>query len=291
MRISKPLFVQYLVGAIAICGLLTGCSKQIQTQQVPPIAVQLWSVKDPLHADFDGTIAQLAKMGFEGVELAGYFGPYKENTEGLLALLAKHQLSISSAHVPIDVLSPSNIHQTMKFYNQLGVNKLILPWDDRAFDEQRFNEFLLDMRRIQTTLTKHGFEFGFHNHEREFNDYKKSTFWDELALATNTDFILQLDIGWVTRAGKDPVTYIERYPNRMKLSHFKAKLHKPMEGKYPIIGQDTTDWLNVLKSSITDGGVEWIIIEQEEYPHQLTPLQAVNQSKIALDKLIVNHFN
>ena len=45
-----------------------------ETSRAPLIAVQLWSVREALKEDFEGTLEALADQGFDGVEFAGYFG-------------------------------------------------------------------------------------------------------------------------------------------------------------------------------------------------------------------------
>lgn len=270
--------------------LLSGCQTQ-HTQQnptltMPKLSVQLWSVKDPLAQNFDQTIAELAKMGFDGVELAGYFGPYQNNSKGLLTLLAEHNLMISSAHVGIENLATDNIDQTISFYQALGVSTLIIPWEERAFNSDKVEELIQDLKRIQQKLTTANIRLGFHNHVKEFNAYNNSTFWDAIAQATDNNFILQLDIGWVNKAGKNPVTYINKYPGRTKLAHFKAKLREPAANKLPLIGQDDIDWHAVLDASVNQGGIEWLVLEQEDYPLDLSPLAAVAQSKLGIDNII-----
>ena len=64
------------------------------------------------------------------------------------------------------------------------------------------------------------------------------------------------------------------------------RLPEGTQGKLPIIGQDTIDWLALLKANISVGGTKWIVVEQEEYPNGLTPLAAVALSKQGLDKFI-----
>lgn len=55
----------------------------------PQLSVQLWSVKDAMQADFEGTLTKLAAMGFDGVEFAGFFGNYANDPAGLKAFLDK----------------------------------------------------------------------------------------------------------------------------------------------------------------------------------------------------------
>ena len=59
-------------------------------------------------------------------------------------------------------------------------------------------------------------------------------------------------------------------------------------GETLVIGDDVTDWLAVLKADIAVGGTKWFVVEQEEYPDGLTPLQSVKLSKKGLDKVMAN---
>jgi sugar phosphate isomerase/epimerase len=105
-------------------------------------------------------------------------------------------------------------------------------------------------------------------------------------LNTPENLVLQQDVGWITYAGKDPIAYVEKYPGRTITSHYKVKLTECIQGKLPIIGQDTIDWLNLIKANMTVGGALWLVVEQEYYPNGLTPLQAVAESKRGLDKVL-----
>jgi len=145
-----------------------------------------------------------------------------------------------------------------------------------------------ELNELTIKLAPLGMKTGFHNHDKEFNEYNNSTYWDYLALNTSSEVILQQDVGWTTYAGKDPVEYVKRYPGRTITTHYKVRLPEGTEGKLPIIGQDTIDWLNLTKANIAVGGTLWIVVEQEEYPNGLTPLQAVEKSKLGLEKILQN---
>src|SRR5690554_7215191 len=75
----------------------------------PQLSVQLWSIKDAVSEDFEGTMKKLAAMGFQGVEFAGNFGPYANDPKGLKAFLDKVGLKASGAHVGFDKMSPENL--------------------------------------------------------------------------------------------------------------------------------------------------------------------------------------
>lgn len=257
---------------------------------LPKIGLQLWSVNDEVKADFKGTLTQVAAMGFEGVEFAGAFGPYENDGKALKVFLNSLGLVGSAAHVSFSNFDDEHFKASVQFYRDAGVDTLIVPWDARSEDAQKINDLIIDLNALAIKLKKEGFKFGYHNHDEEFSAYKDTTFWDHIARSTPKEFVLQMDVGWVVYAEQNPVEYIHRYPGRTKTTHFKAKLPKSNStaGKRAIIGDDITDWANVLKADITVGGTQWIIVEQEEYPDGLTPLEAVELSKQGLDKIIAN---
>ncbi|MFT4937726.1 MAG: sugar phosphate isomerase/epimerase [Paraglaciecola sp.] len=265
---------------ILLCGY---ANHAFANQAIPQVSVQLWSVKDEVKADITSTLNAIRSMGFKGVEFAGEFGEFSDKPKDLKALLDKLNLKVSGAHVHFDKLNAQNFEKTVDFYQTLGCSKLIIPYDERAFDPKGVKEVVAQLNELSTKLAPFGMQVGFHNHWAEFNEFEKSTYWDYIAKSTNKDVILQLDVGWVTYAGKDPVEYVRRYPGRTVITHYKVKLPEGTLGKTPIIGQDTIDWANLIKANIRVGGTQWLVVEQEEYPNGLSPLEAVAMSKKGLD--------
>ena len=92
---------------ISGCGAgSNGTDQSSQLANPRPVGVQLWSVRDMLADDFEGTIRALASMGFDGVEFASDFGPYAEDAPALREFLDGLNLRASSAHVSFDQLTP-----------------------------------------------------------------------------------------------------------------------------------------------------------------------------------------
>lgn len=275
---------QMVVLALA-CIVLLGMSVQAGE---PRISVQLWSVKGELADDFKGTLQKLADLGFEGVEFAGDFGPYAENPAGLKAFLAEIGLEASGAHVGTDNLKVDNIYKTIAFYKTLGADFVVVPYDARAFDAEGIDELAGELNAAAKILDGYGMKTGYHNHAQEFGDFGDSTYWDYLASKTDDDVILQLDVGWTTVAGKDAAEYIRKYPGRTLTTHIKAGLPEGTEGKKPLLGQDVTDWKKVITALKEVGGTHWLVVEQEEYPDGLTPMQAVEKSMNGLQEIIAD---
>ncbi|WP_440876894.1 sugar phosphate isomerase/epimerase family protein [Thalassotalea sp. PLHSN55] len=275
----------------SFCTLLTACShgtKESEMKTMPKLSVQLWSVKDVIKTDFTGTLEQLAAMGFEGVEFAGEFGVYKDDPQGLKQYLSSLNLQASGAHVSFEQLNDDNFTKTVNFYQQLGAETLIIGWDERAWHPEGIKEVVALLNKLEQKLQPYGIKTGFHNHDHEFDDYLEQTYWDYLAKNTGENVVLQQDVGWTTYAGKDPVDYVQRYPQRTYTTHYKVRLPEGSIGKLPIIGKDTINWSALLQANIAVGGTKWIVVEQEEYPNGLSSLAAVALSKKGLDAYIAN---
>lgn len=281
---NKKISLSYWCITFLIIGFLQAMPVQAKSNHLP-ISVQLWSVKDILKQDFDGTIASLADMGFNGVEFAGDFGPYKDNPNQLKKMLASHNLVASSAHIGFESLSEATINHTLLFYKTLGVKILFVPWDERAWQPKGIDSLITQLSAVNDTALKFGMQVGFHNHNREFEQFNQATYWDYIASNTANALPLQLDIGWVHYAGKDPLYYITKYPKRTLATHLKVRTHED-DDLSPIFGENSFPWHKIIQSLITDGGTKWLVIEQEEYPNGLSPLQSVAKSKVNLDKIL-----
>ena len=252
----------------------------------PQLSVQLWSIKDDVAKDFEGTLKKLADMGFQGVEFAGNFGPYAEDPKGLKKFLNKLGLKASGAHVGFDKFSDENFDKTVAFYKAIDCHYLIIPMDHRAFTAEGAKEVAADLEKVQAKLKPHGMHTGYHNHKGEMLGKEGKTPWDVIGTGTSSEVILQQDVGWTEVAGKDPIDFIKAYPGRTITTHYKAAAPEEGNKENPIIGKDTTDWEALIVANRTVGGTLWLVVEQEVYPEGMTPMQSVEASLKGLQKVI-----
>jgi sugar phosphate isomerase/epimerase len=89
-------------------------------------------------------------------------------------------------------------------------------------------------------------------------------------------------------AGKNPVDFVKAYPGRTITTHYKASAPEEGNLEHPIIGQDTTDWKALIEANRTVGGTLWLVVEQESYPKDMTPMQSVEASLKGLQKIIAD---
>ncbi|MBZ2205700.1 sugar phosphate isomerase/epimerase family protein [Massilia soli] len=275
---------------LLVLSMLLGCAGTAGTAAPfnPRIGVQLWSVKDEIKQDFEGTLARLAALGFQGVEFAGEFGRYGDDPAALRAFLDKAGLRCASAHVGLAQLSGAGFGTTTRFYRTLGCNDLIVPWERRALSVEGSPQVAVELSALAARLAALGMRIGYHNHAEEMAGSVGNTPWDILARGTPAQVILQQDVGWTTFAGKDPVAYVRRYPGRSVSLHYKAKFAAGTSGT-PIIGQDRTNWAGLTAAATSIGGTAWLIIEQEEYPDGMGQVEAVGASLRGLRAALAAH--
>ena len=240
------------------------------------LGVQLWSVHQDCAKDLEGTLAAIAKMGYEGVELAG-----THNRPGAewVRMLKQNGLVAKSAHVGIDQMTPDRLQETMDTYGAFDCKCLIVPGlgGDYVKSADGFKWAAEIINKAAETGKKAGFRFGYHNHAFEFDAVDGVLPMDVLAQNLKPEQVLQFDMGWVFHAGRDGVEWLKKYPGRSAFVHVKA--HSATNPK-AILGADDVDWPTVLKACVDTGKAEWLIVEHEN--HKNAPMVSIEQCLVYL---------
>ncbi len=248
-----------------------------------PISVQLYSVRDLCGKDFDGTLAELAKLGFAGVEFAGYHN-YAGKAKELRAKLDELGLKAAATHIGTNTLRPAELQKTIDFHKEIGCKYLIVPGDG-AFTNPDKNKELADFfNETAAKLKPLGMACGYHNHTGEFGKTGDTNYWELFASRTSKDVVLQVDCGWAAAAGQDCADLMKRHPGRMKVVHIKPTVFGAATGKKAIFGEDSVNWGPILTACRDVGGTEWLTLEQEAYPDGKTSMECTALSFAALRK-------
>ena len=255
---------------------------------MPPIALQLYSVRHEFAADMPGTLAAVAKMGYTGVEFAG---PPQHTASALKAEIDELGLACAGWHVPFDLVQDDALPETIAFHHALGNDKLIIPGIPEELRRSRDDWLKLAefTNRLADRLAAEGMSTGYHNHFHEFLPLDGETPWDTFFGNTGPSVIMQFDTGNAVYGGADPVSVIRSYPGRAVTVHLKPFTKSLQEGPGhdypnpafdPVIGEDDTDWPAFFEACESVGGTEWYIVEYESeaYP----PLEAVERCLNAL---------
>ena len=281
---------------IALFIWTAGCSSDWQPpvgqeadrREAPALAVQLWSVRTDLAEDFEGTLQQLANIGYQGVEFAWDYGTYAGNPSGLRELLAANNLQCAGSHIGADALSDDQATDTLEYHAALGCNLLIIAGDSRAHDPEQIVTFAEALDRMAERAAAYGIAVGYHNHDKELAVYDGQTLLETLSDATTKSVFLQLDVGWVIAGGADPTSMVSRIGDRLLSTHFKSGMDKANGTHVPAVGLDGYDWTTLTRRVLDQGATQWIVLEQEKAVPDMTSMEVMAAAHRAIEAIITD---
>lgn len=234
-----------------------------------PIALQLYSVRQEFEKDQPGTLIAISKMGYQGVEFAGYF---KRTAKELRKMLDDQGLKCCGTHIGLETLLGNNLSQTIEFNQTLGNKNLIVPGlpEERTASRKAWQETAKTFNELAEKVKPHGMRVGYHNHTIEFKPLDGELPWDTFFGNTRKEVIMQFDTGNAMEGGGNPIPFLKRYPGRAVTIHVKEYSAKNPKA---LIGEGDINWREVFNLCETIGGTEWYIVEYESdaYP----PLKSV----------------
>ena len=177
--------------------------------------LQLYSVRDAADKDFENTLKQVAEMGYDMVETAGFFG--HDATE-VKAMLDHYGLTICSTHTGYREVF-NKFEETLEYHKKIGCKNIILPSTVFSTKEE-IDYSVACINRYQPIIEAEGLSLHYHNHSREFWPNKDGLIAED-EFAKRTNVLFELDTFWVYNAGLDPVSVIEQYKDRVKFIHLK----------------------------------------------------------------------
>jgi sugar phosphate isomerase/epimerase len=244
-----------------------------------PIALQLYSVREDCANDLPGTLAAVAKMGYEGVDFAGY---YDRSAEELRKMLDDLGLKVAGTHTQLNTLLGDELEPTVEFEAALGNKFLIVPGlpEERRSTRAAWLETAEIFNGIAEKLKPHGMKTGYHNHHIEFAPMDGELPWDTFFGNTSDGVVMQIDLGNCLHGDADPVPFLERYPGRADTVHLKE--YSATNDK-ALIGEGDVRWADVFELCETTGNTEWYIVEQESYAHP--PMECVDLCLKALKEM------
>ena len=263
--------------------------------KIDRVGLQLYTVRDAMKTDFEGTIAKVAATGYKEVEFAGYFD---HSPKDIRAILDKNGLAAPSCHVGYDVVE-KKWPETLDAAKIVGHTYIICPWiDEQQRAEPGGWKRAADLfNQAGEASKKAGIQFGYHNHSFEFipaDSLGGKLPYDFLLAETDSKLVaMELDLCWINVAGKDPLAYFDKYPGRFPLVHVKDWIKDPnatdsykgatgsavkIGGRLADVGQGTIDWKRIFAHS-EKAGIKHYFVENDE------PKSAFDDIKISYDYL------
>ena len=229
----------------------------------PPIAAQMYTVREAAAQDLLGAIRRVAQIGYTGVELAGTFGV---SPHMLAQTLKSLNLTCTSAHVPLLELR-ENLANQIKIYQTIGTKFLICPWlpPEERGDGSGYASLAKELNAFGTQCRASGLHLCYHHHDFELEKFNGRYGLDILLEETDPANVqLEADTYWLEFAGEDPAAYIRRWPGRVPLLHLKD-MSTTEARSFAEVGTGTLNWPTIFEAAAV-GKTQWYIVEQDVCP-------------------------
>ena len=236
-----------------------------------PVALQLFTVRDACEKDFEGTLRQVADMGYAGVELAGTYGRSAEEAKQLLDELG---LPCVGSHT-----GDRDLDEVVAFHKALDCKYVGWPVFPGGLPDTE-EELKAAVERLNargSDYRKHGLQLYYHNHSGEFKTINGKAILDWFYEGTDPDLVkAQYDVCWIHNAGIDPAAYMRKYPGRCPLLHLKdMKADKTLTE----VGNGVVDF-DTIFAAVEVAGVEWYVVEQDDWERP-----SIDSARISLENL------
>lgn len=269
----------FLKGAAATAAMLEARIAWANPLRLP-LGLQLYSVRELLPRDYEGKLKQLAAMGYQEVEAAGFF---KHSPAEVKQAMDAAGLRCVSAHYAMSDLQP-HLDEIIEFSKVVGQEYIVcsspmmrhpvkgmswsammdaVPLDDWKWNAEQFNT-------IGEKVQQAGMKFGYHNHFVEFHPHGGVRPYDVILQTTDPKLVtMEMDVGWVVIGGASPEEYLTRYPTRFSMFHVKQfKLQGWKPGEEPVsteMNQGSLDYKRIFAAA-KKANIRHIFVEQEAFP-------------------------
>ena len=229
-----------------------------------PTGLELYSVREGLKKDPEGTVRAVAQMGYQGVEFyAPYFEWSESQTRQMRKLLDDLGIRCFSTHNDSPFLSPEKIGRTRDMNLILGSKYVVVASSNPKPGLDGWKAIADELNAVAEQLEPSGLKAGYHNHELEFTPVENHRPMEIIAKNTKPSIMLQLDVGTCLKAGSDPVAWIRANPGRIRSLHLKEWSPERAKGYTVLFGEGAAPWKEIFEAAESVGGVEYYLIEQE----------------------------
>jgi sugar phosphate isomerase/epimerase len=266
------------LGALAALGsALPGVSCQgVRAAGVRPVGVQLYTVRNEMEKSVDATLARVAEIGYQEVEFAGHF---RRTPAQLAAILNANNLTSPSGHLGLDVMRTA-WDRALDDSATIGHKYVVVAWvppEERSSVDaaRKLGE---DFNRAGEAARTRGMTFAYHNHDFEFAPLGSTTCYDVLLATCDPKLVeFELDLFWITKAGKDPLAYLAQQPGRFPMVHVKDMA---ADGSMVDVGAGTIDFAKIFAAA--NGGIRHYFVEHD---NPADPFGSIAASHAALAAL------
>jgi sugar phosphate isomerase/epimerase len=229
-----------------------------------PIGLELYSVRDALKQDPEGTVRAVAQMGYQCVE---FYAPYLEWNDAQAKQMRKLMDDLGvrcySTHNDEDYFGADKISRARDLNKILGSKYMVMAYTEPKGGIDGWKAIAEKLNTAADQLESSGLKPGYHNHDAEWRPVDGVRPMEILAKNTKPSIMLQLDVGTCIEAGADPVAWIRANPGRIRSLHLKDWSSDPSKGYKVLFGEGDAKWKEIFSAAESVGGVEYYLLEQE----------------------------
>jgi sugar phosphate isomerase/epimerase len=266
--ISRRRFIRGAALGVGAAGYLFDGTTQLAADPLGlPIGCQTYPVRNALGKDFEGTLRELAAIGYKRIEMCSPPGYERSGYGPLVNMKASEMrekikaagLGCESCHYQFRELK-ENLDDRIAFAKELGLKQMVLasfgvPQTATLSDWARVAG---ELNKIGEQTHKAGLQTGFHNHDGEFKEIDGVLIYDKLMSELDSKLVkMQFQVS-VGRLGFDAATYLTKYPGRFCSLHLQD--WSPADKKEVAIGQGAVDWKKLFAAA-KKGGIKNYFVE------------------------------
>ena len=240
----------------------------IQQMSAQEFGIQLYSLRNQFKKDVSGSLKTISDWGLTNLEGGNTYGLSFNEFD---ALLNQYNLDVVSVGASYDDLR-DNPEKALASAKQFGAKYVMCAWiphNGNDFDINKVKEAVAVFNTAGKLLKDAGITLAYHAHGYEFRPYEEGTLFDYMAENAN-NFAFEMDVFWVQHGGADPMTLLNKYPDKFVLFHLKD-MEKSVVGNNTghedvetnvVLGTGQVDIEGIVKRGM-ELGVEYMFIEDE----------------------------
>jgi sugar phosphate isomerase/epimerase len=237
---------------------------RVDSASAIPMGIEMYSVREELKKDPQGTVRAIAAMGYQGLE---FYAPYSEwshaQAKEMKKLLDDLGIRCFSTHNDASFMNKEHIQNAIDLNLNLGSKYVVMASSQPKPGLDGWKEVAESLNFAADKLEASGLKAGYHNHELEFGPVDGVRPMEILAKNTKASVMLQLDVGTCLAAGADPVAWIRANPGRIRSLHCKDWSPEAGKGYSVLFGEGVADWKGMFSAAASVGGAEYYLMEQE----------------------------
>ena len=259
--------------------------RAFSSQAKRPLGVQVWTIREYLKKDLVGSLARLAKLGYNEIEVFDYDGKFWGKSPKEFNKICKDLgLQIISSHYMTgrhDRNAPGSLingwNKAIEDAAAIDIKYMVCAW---LYKEERltldlYKELADLLNKAGEACSKSNIQLGYHSHNFEFPAIDGVVPYDLLLQSTDKDLVqMEADLFWITKAGVDPVEYFDKYPGRFPLWHVKD-MERGSE-QFREVGHGVIDFDRIFAARKVAGLEHWFI-EQDQTSRE--PFESLAMSR------------